>query len=51
MDLEPTTLWFVNEHSTISPNWPNECSVTETIDHEKVTETYDVEILVANVFT
>ena len=27
MGLEPTTTYFVNEHSTIWPNWPNDSAV------------------------
>ena len=49
--LEPTTTYFVNEHSTISPNWPNDwaelgvliCTVHLTLPSYHVTYAFQRE--------
>ena len=32
-ELEPTTTYFLNEHSTIQPNWPNDCGHVTWQEH------------------
>ena len=51
MGLEPTTTYFINEHSTIWPNWPNDwallwgliCTVHLTVSFYHVTYEFESE--------